>query len=217
MRKIFSGVCVGVQVGMLAALLTATLSPSAQSQTLYGKVDASAQKAYGGITSDVTALKAVEAIKIPINTRSTLYEYTSAVLRAKTALEVAETAGAPGNIELLKAALDKHLLAIEFINECNNLKNDFFCDEKRASVAEVLRRYPTPRKIETIAPRSVVEALNRYPRPWFATRVRADLHQVVEYIPYAEQKKVLKILWTQAREDTRKAAIALGMPYPGSN
>jgi len=214
MRKNLFGV--SVCLGALAGVLSGAFCLPAQADPLYGKyVGKSAIREQAGTNSDVYALKAVEAIKIPINTPSTLYEYTSAVMRAKSAIELAQRSEAPGNIELLKAAIDKHLLAIEFMNECSSLKNDFFCDEKQASVAEVLRRYPKPRRIETIAPRSVVEALNRYPRPRFATRVRADLRQVVEYVPYAEQKNVLKLLWTQAREDTRKAAIVLGMPYPG--
>jgi len=123
MRKNLFGV--SVCLGALAGVLSGAFCLPAQADPLYGKyVGKSAIREQAGTNSDVYALKAVEAIKIPINTPSTLYEYTSAVMRAKSAIELAQRSEAPGNIELLKAAIDKHLLAIEFMNECSSLKNN---------------------------------------------------------------------------------------------
>jgi hypothetical protein len=165
-------------------------------------------------TADMEALLAVQGLKTPIDLPSTAYEYGEEIRKARFMVNRAANTNFADSyaIKSLQSAIDAHALALQFWRDCINARTDFMCDEKLPSVAEVMARYPKPRKIETIAPISVVEALRRYPKPWVATRVRATLREVVEYVPASEQKKVLELLWQKAAQDTKQAAIALGRP-----
>ncbi len=163
-------------------------------------------------TADMDALMAVQNLKTPINLPSTNYDYGEEIRKARLLVNRAANTnfGDSYAIRSLQSAIDTHLLALRFWRDCINARTDFMCDEKQASVAEVMARYPKPRQIEKIAPISVVEALRRYPKPWVSTRVRATLREVVEYVPASEHKKVMQLLWQKADQDTRQAAIALG-------
>jgi hypothetical protein len=78
----------------------------------------------------------------------------------------------------------------------------FLCNENVSSVKAVLQKYPKPRNVESILP-DVTEVLRRYPKPWLQTRVRITRREVVAYLPAAEQKRALVLLWEQAKADTK--------------
>jgi hypothetical protein len=204
--------------GVLAAILAGVLCQPAQAIPLKGKsvnpvVNQDPERG-SFATADMEALLAVQGLKTPINLPSTAYDYGEEIRQARFMVERAAKTNFADSyaVKSLQSAIDAHTLALQFWRDCVNARTDFMCDEKLASVAEVMARYPKPRKIETIAPISVVEALRRYPKPWVATRVRATLREVVEYVPASEHKKVLELLWQKAAQDTKQAAIALGRP-----
>jgi hypothetical protein len=205
--------------GTLTAILALTLcqvAQPAQSIPLKGKsvhpvVNQDAERG-SFATADMEALLVVQNLKTPIDLPSTAYDYSEEIRKARLMVNRAANTNFADSyaIKSLQSAIDNHLLALHFWQDCINARTDFMCDEKLASVAEVMARYPKPRNIEKISLISVVDALRRYPQPWVATRVRATLHEVVEYVPASEHKKVLQLLWQKAAQDTKQAAIALG-------
>lgn len=162
------------------------------------------------VSSDhVTALIAMQQIKNPVQTRVSLYDYEQSLRLAQDAAAVAARSSNTTGVAEILATLKTHELALAFWKECLFAKADFLCDQKNPVVAEVLRRYPHPVRIEQIARTSPVEALKTVQKPWVNTRVRATLREVVAYIPMDEQKKAIQYLWLQASREAKIAAEAV--------
>ncbi|MCS6958650.1 MAG: hypothetical protein RMK91_01200 [Pseudanabaenaceae cyanobacterium SKYGB_i_bin29] len=159
-------------------------------------------------TADLEALDAMEALNKLLETEFSLFEYGLALQKARAAIGTALLDPSAVGIPPLQNALAAHTLAYDFWQTCYLKPDDFLCDENRPAVAAVLRLYAKPRMAEKIA--SPAEIAVKFPQPWVNTRVHVSLRETVEYIPAVEQKRVLRLLWTRALQETEKARIALG-------
>jgi hypothetical protein len=162
------------------------------------------------VSSDnVNALIALQQIVTPLSSEVSLYDYELSLRRAQDAIGDAEKSTDTTGLAEMQSAIFTHELALIFWKECLTARSEMLCDQKRPVVAEILRRYPKPQKIEELAVNSPLEALRTVRKPWINTRIRATLRDVVEYIPSTEQKKVLQLLWQQAEGEAMVATSAL--------
>ncbi|MDX1978377.1 MAG: hypothetical protein SFT94_11960 [Pseudanabaenaceae cyanobacterium bins.68] len=162
------------------------------------------------VSSDnVTALIAMQQIKTPVQAKVSLYDYEQSLRVAQDAVAQAARSSDTTGVAQILATLNTHELALGFWKECLVAKAEFLCDQNHPVVAEVLRRYPHPVRIEQIARTSPVEALKTVRKPWVNTRIRATLREVVAYVPTVEQKKAIQYLWLQAAKEAELATNAL--------
>lgn len=159
-------------------------------------------------TADLEALDAIEALNNLLGKEFSLFEYGLALQQARAAIGKALLDPTAVGIQPLQTALAAHTLAYDFWQTCYLQPQDFLCDENRPAVGAVLRLYAKPRMAEKIG--SPAEIAVKFPKPWVNTRIHVSLRETVEYIPAAEQQRVLSLLWTRALQETEKARIALG-------
>jgi hypothetical protein len=162
------------------------------------------------VTSDNTdALAALQKVKTPLQMKTSLFDYEISLQNAQNAIADATRSTETTGLPQMQVAISTHELALMFWKECLIARSEYLCDRNSPVVAEVLRRYPKPQKVEELARNSTMEALRTVREPWINTRIRTTKREVVEYIPTSEQRNVLQLIWQQAESETRVATDAL--------